>query len=125
MNTCNNLCNTACTANQTAEIIAGLGANISLGHIVKAIDYTSLKQAMDKEYQRRNKAVPSGFETVPTANKPVLYNVVQKIMTDVYGFDNNSSHDWRNTFQPNDIADSGKWEPVIAYIKTLASQIVK
>ena len=105
-------------------MIANLGSNIIMGNLVKAIDYTSMKEAMDKEYSRRGKAVPSGFTTVPEAGNPVLYEVVQKIMVDVYDFDQSADHDWRSVFQEDDIADADKWSPVIAHLKSLMSTVV-
>lgn len=121
--TCNNQCNTACTSLEASETVAHLGENIALGHIIKAVDYSSLKSAMDKEYSRRSKPVPSGFTTNPEAGNPVLYEITYKVLEDVYNFDQQPAHDWRNIFAPNDLADATKLEPVIAYIKTLMSQI--
>lgn len=122
--TCNTKCNTACTSVEAAQAIANLGANIAMGHIIKAVDYVQLKQAMDNEYSRRNKPVPSGFVTTPQSGKPVIHEIIQKVLVDVYNYDGQAAHDWRNTFQVNDIANADKLQPAIVYIKTLMSQIV-
>ena len=122
--TCNTKCNTACTSTESAQTIANLGANIAMGHIIKAVDYEQLKKSMDNEYSRRNRPVPSGFVTTPQSGKPVIHEIIQKVLVDVYNYDGQAAHDWRNTFQVNDIANADKLQPAIVYIKTLMSQIV-
>lgn len=106
-----------------AEIIAHLGDNIAIGHIVMAMDYTELKNAMDNEYRRRGKEIPSGFIKQPIPGEPVSLEITQKVLTDVYEFDKVPEHDWRETFGLWDMASAPKWNPVIVHIKSLMTDI--
>ena len=110
-------------ADSEAEIIAHLGDNIAIGHIVMAMDYTELKNAMDNEYRRRGKEIPSGFIKQPIPGEPVSLEITQKVLTDVYEFDKVPEHDWRETFGLWDMASAPKWNPVIVHIKSLMTDI--
>ena len=120
---CQGQCDNACTADSEAEIIAHLGDNIAIGHIVMAMDYTELKNAMDNEYRRRGKEIPSGFIKQPIPGEPVSLEITQKVLTDVYEFDKVPEHDWRETFGLWDMASAPKWNPVIVHIKSLMTDI--
>ena len=121
---CTGKCNTACTAEAQAELIANLGQNIAVGKVIRASDYTQLKAAIDQEYTRRGKTAPPGFAKSPAAKEPVLLSVSQKVLTDVYEFDKDAAHDWRSSFEAGKVVPPSKWQPVIAHIKTLMSDIV-
>ncbi len=116
---CQGKCDNSCTADNQAEIIAHLGDNIAVGNIIKAMDYIELKNAMDNEYRRRGMAVPEDFSKQPIPGERVILEVAQKVLTDVYEFDKSAEHDWRETFEPWEMAAAPKWEPVIAHIKVL------
>lgn len=120
---CQGQCDNACTADSEAEIIAHLGDNIAIGHIVMAMDYTELKNAVDNEYRRRGKEIPSGFIKQPIPGEPVSLEITQKVLTDVYEFDKLPEHDWRETFGLWDMASAPKWNPVIVHIKSLMTDI--
>ena len=120
---CQGQCDNACTADSEAEIIAHLGDNIAIGRIIMAMDYTELKGAMDNEYRRRGKELPSDFETQPIPGEPVSLAIAQKVLTDVYEFDKLPEHDWRENFQLWDMASASFWKKVIDYIKTLMTSI--
>ena len=120
---CTGECDNACTGDNQAEIIAHLGENIAIGHIVKAMDYIELKNAMDNEYRRRGKEIPAAFGVTPVPGEAVLLEIAQKVLTDVYEYDKSPEHDWRETFGPWDIAAAPKWDPVIAHIKTLMTSV--
>ena len=98
--------------------------NIAIGHIVKASDYTQLKTAIDNEYVRRGKPKPSGFATPPTPGHPVSFDVVRKIMLDIYNFDRSPSHNWTDTFKVNDLASAEKWKPVLEHLRSLMRTVV-
>ena len=121
---CANRCNTACTAEAQADVIAHLGENIAVGNLIRASEYLQLKSAIDAEYTRRGKAAPAAFEQPPAAKGLVLLSVAQKVLTDVYEFDGSGSHDWRQAFAGGQVVPPSKWQPVILYIKELATQIV-
>lgn len=89
------------------------------------MDYIELKNAMDNEYKRRGKAIPSPFTTQPIPGEPVILEIASKVLTDVYEFDKTPEHDWRTTFAPWDMAAAPKWEPVIAHIKMLMTSAVE
>lgn len=82
-----------------------------------------LKNAMDNEYRRRGKEIPAAFGVTPVPGEPVLLEIAQKVLTDVYEYDKSPEHDWRETFGPWDIAAAPKWDPVIAHIKTLMTSV--
>ena len=88
-----------------------------------AMDYTELKNAMDNEYRRRGKEIPSGFIKQPIPGEPVSLEITQKVLTDVYEFDKVPEHDWRETFGLWDMASAPKWNPVIVRIKSLMTDI--
>ena len=121
---CTGQCNTACTAEAQAELIANLGQNIALGQLVRASDYTQLKAAIDGEYTRRGKAVPDALSPIPQPKGNVLLRTAQQVLEDVYGLDSLPEHDWRNLFSPGQVIPPSKWAPVIAYLKTLATEIL-
>ena len=117
-------CNTACTAEAQAELIANLGQNIAVGQPVRASDYTQLKAAIDGEYTRRGKAAPDALSPIPQPKGSVLLRTAQQVLEDVYGLDSMPEHDWRNLFSPGQVIPPSKWAPVIAYLKVLGTEIV-
>ena len=121
---CTGQCNTACTAEAQAELIANLGQNIAVGQPVRASDYTQLKAAIDGEYTRRGKAVPDALSPIPQPKGNVLLRTAQQVLEDVYGLDSLPEHDWRNLFSHGQVIPPSKWAPVIAYLKTLATEIL-
>lgn len=88
-----------------------------------AMDYTELKNAMDNEYRRRGKEIPSGFIKQPIPGEPVSLEITQKVLTDVYEFDKASEHDWRELFSKWELAAAPKWAPVLNHIKTLMTSM--
>ena len=121
---CTGQCNTACTAEAQAELIANLGQNIAVGQLVRASDYTQLKAAIDGEYTRRGKAVPDALSPIPQPKGSVLLRTAQQVLEDVYGLNSLPEHDWRNLFSHGQVIPPSKWAPVIAYLKTLATEIL-
>ena len=121
---CTGQCNTACTAEAQAELIANFGQNIAVGQLVRASDYTQLKAAIDGEYTRRGKAVPDALSRIPQPKGNVLLRTAQQVLEDVYGLDSLPEHDWRNLFSHGQVIPPSKWAPVIAYLKTLATEIL-
>ena len=109
---CTGQCNTACTAEAQAELIANLGQNIAVGQLVRASDYT------------RGKAAPDALSPIPQPKGSVLLRTAQQVLEDVYGLDSLPEHDWRNLFSPGQVIPPSKWAPVIAYLKTLATEIL-
>lgn len=121
---CTGQCNTACTAEAQAELIANFGQNIAVGQLVRASDYTQLKAAIDGEYTRRGKAVPDALSPIPQPKGNVLLRTAQQVLEDVYGLDSLPEHDWRNLFSHGQVIPPSKWAPVIAYLKTIATEIL-
>ena len=124
MGSCTGQCNTACTAEAQAELIANLGQNIAVGQLVRASDYTQLKAAIDGEYTRRGKAAPDALSPIPQPKGSVLLRTAQQVLKDVYGLDSLPEHDWRNDFISGTVIPPSKWSPVILYLKNLATEIV-
>ena len=122
--TCTGQCNTACTAEAQAEEIANLGLNIAVGNPIKASDYTQLKAAIDREYTRRGKGTPTSFPVPPQPKGKVLLSTARKVLEDLYALDELPEHDWRDSFSSGTVVPPSKWAPSIAYLKTLAAEIV-
>lgn len=122
--TCTGQCNTACTAEAQAEEIANLGLNIAVGNPIKASDYTQLKAAIDREYTRRGKGTPTSFPVPPQPKGKVLLSTARKVLEDLYALDGLPEHDWRDSFSSGTVVPPSKWAPSIAYLKTLAAEIV-
>ena len=122
--TCTGQCNTACTAEAQAEEIANLGLNIAVGNPIKASDYTQLKAAIDREYTRRGKGTPSSFPVPPQPKGKVLLSTARKVLEDLYALNGLPEHDWRDSFSSGTVVPPSKWAPSIAYLKTLAAEIV-
>ena len=91
---------------------------------MRASDYTRLKAAIDGEYTRRGKAVTDALSPIPQPKGNVLLRTAQQVLEDVYGLDSLPEHDWRNLFSPGQVIPPSKWAPVIAYLKTLATEIL-
>ena len=91
---------------------------------MRASDYTQLKAAIDGEYTRRGKAVPDALSPIPQPKGSVLLRTAQQVLEDVYGLNSLPEHDWRNLFSPGQVIPPSKWAPVIAYLKTLATEIL-
>ena len=122
--TCTGQCNTACTAEAQAEEIANLGLNIAVGNPIRASDYTQLKAAIDREYTRRGKGLPAAFPVPPQPKGKVLLSTARKVLEDLYALDGLPEHDWRDSFSSGTVVPPSKWAPSIAYLKTLAAEIV-
>ncbi len=122
--TCTGKCNTACTAEAQAEVIANLGLNIAVGHPIRASDYTQIKSAIDSEYIRRGKNVPSALSPDPTPKGSIQIRTVLQVLQDLYALDNLPEHDWRTNFSAGKVIAPSKWAPAIAYLKTLAAEIL-
>lgn len=121
---CTGQCNTACTAEAQAEEIANLGLNIAVGNPIRASDYTQLKVAIDREYTRRGKGLPAAFPVPPQPKGKVLLSTARKVLEDLYALDGLPEHDWRDSFSSGTVVPPSKWAPSIAYLKTLAAEIV-
>lgn len=120
---CSAGCDNACTAASMAETIANIGANIIRGNIIKAADFTGLKSAIEKEYQRRSKTAPPAFSPAVTVGNKINLNAIVQVLDDCYNFNSNSANDWRNTVVKGDHVIASKIQPCVTFIKTLATQI--
>lgn len=119
---CQGQCDNACTADSEAEIIAHLGDNIAIGHIVRAWIIPSLKTRWITSIAAEEKR-SERFIKQPIPGEPVSLEITQKVLTDVYEFDKLPEHDWRETFGLWDMASAPKWNPVIVHIKSLMTDI--
>lgn len=120
LSTCKTACNTACTATNTAAIIAALGAGIVKGQYIRPADFINVKNAIINEFRRRgNTTYVNNYSVVPTVGGKYLDEHGQKILNDVYAFDN--SKDWRSGHV---LGSSASLRPAIEHIKALMNTIV-
>lgn len=105
-------------------MIANLGANFVKGNIIRANDFTQLKQAMENEYRRRGKSIPPAYNPSVAVGQTIKHNAITQIFNDCYNISPSSSNDWRNTTNVGDPVYTNKIQPSINFIKGLATQIV-
>lgn len=120
---CSGHCDNACTAASQAETIANIGANIIRGNIIKAADFTSLKAAIAKEYQRRGKAAPPAYSPAVVVGNVISLNAISQVFDDCYNINASSTNDWRGTVKRGDPVYASKIQPCVTFIKGLAAQI--
>ena len=68
--------------------------------------------------------IPRCFFALPQPKGKVLWRTSQKIREDLYALDGLWQYDWKDGFASSTAVLSSKWAPVIAYLKTLVTEIL-
>lgn len=67
---------------------------------------------------------PCCFFAPPQPKGKALWRTSRKIREDLYAIDGLWQYDWKDGFASSTAVLSSKWAPVIAYLKTLATEIL-
>jgi hypothetical protein len=116
--TCSGYCDSACTAANTATLIASLGSNIVAGNKINLSDFKSLRDAMNKELTRRYITPADAYSIEPVLGGNIIVQHPQKAYDDINRL-NTSKY---KVISAATVVLGNTYTDTVAYIKTLMNQ---